>query len=226
MKKVILSVLTASLFVISCQKDDDPSPIPPPDPVKYMTLSAGSTWNYELVNNGTPASTTTFTLTSTSRDSTINGKSYHVLTNSSGSANEYYFIAGNDYYNFRKLPSALGGANVEYLYLKDNTAAGTNWSQTFPVTYSGITLDAVLTNTITEKGLTKIVKGITYSDVIRVTTTVAIAGVPASALTTDIQSFYAGKFGMIESINKISLDYAGVKDNTDQHTSLVTADIK
>jgi len=228
MKNVFLTVLSVSILGISCQKDDIATPVTP-TVVQYMSLTAGSTWNYELVNNAPATTTTPFTITSTSRDSAIGSRSYHVFTNSIG-GNEYYTITGHEYYNFRSLPSALGGTSVEYLYLKDNAAVGDSWNQSFPVTLSGISLNATLTNTITEKGISKTVKGIAYADVIHVTTTVVVTvgGVPlpASALITDIQSFYAGKFGLIQSVNKISLNFSGITDNTDQQTNLNSADIK
>ncbi|MEO6732172.1 MAG: hypothetical protein ABIN01_13225 [Ferruginibacter sp.] len=228
MKKVILSIVTLSIFAFSCQKND--SAAPPSSTEKYMSLTVGSTWNYELINNTAPIGTSTFTLTSSGKDSTINGKTYHVFTNSSGTANEYFNISGNDYYTFRSLPPALGTTSVEYLYLKDNAAAGTSWSQSFPITLSGVALNANLINTITQKGLTKIVKGVTYNDVIHVTTTVSATfmgiPLPASAIQTDIQSFYAGKYGMVQSINKINVNYAGITNNSDQQTNLNTANIK
>ena len=228
MKNIFLGLLALSIGGISCQKEDPSAPVTP-TVVQYMSLSAGSTWNYELVDNAPATTTTPFTITSTSRDSAIGSRSYHVFTNSIG-GNEYYNITGHEYYNFRSLPSALGGASVEYLYLKDNAAVGDSWSQAFPVTLSGIALNATLTNTITEKGISKTVKGIAYTDVIHVTTTVVVtvggAPLPASALITDIQSYYAGKFGMIQSTNKINLNFSGISDNTDQLTNLNTADIK
>jgi len=226
MKKLILSLTFLSIFGISCQQDDPPTPVAI---VKYMSLSAGSTWNYELVNN-LAVTTSTYVLSSTTRDSTINGKSYHVFTNSSGSANEYHNITGNDYYNFRNLPGALGGSSVENIYLKDNAAVGATWSQTYPVTVSGVALNTIITNTITEKGISKTVKGTVYNDVIHVTTaiTVTIGAIPlpASALTTNIHFYYAPKFGLIQSSNVINLNYAGIIDNTNQQTSLVSANIK
>jgi len=226
MKNKILSFLALAITAISCEKNDNPTPPPVPD--KYMSYTAGSTWNYELVNNVT-STTSTFTLTSTSRDSTSSGKSYHVFTNSSG-ANEYYNLTGNDYYNFRTLSAALGGSSIETNYLKDNAAVGATWAQSFPVVASGFALNITLTGTITEKGISKTVKGTTYNDVIHVTTvmTISVGGVPlpAAALVTDIQSFYSPKFGMIQTVNKINLNYAGIVDRTDQLTSLISATIK
>ena len=225
MKKIILTILTATLIGISCKKKDDPDPLPTN---KFMSLTAGSSWNYELVNNLIP-STATFTLTSTSRDSMINGKAYHVFTNSR-SANEYYNITGNDYLNFRSLPAAIGGSFVEYIYLKDNAAAGASWTQSFAVSANGIPISATLNNTITAKGITKVVKGITYNNVYHVTTALSVSAsgfpIPASGLSTNIQTFYAERFGIIQSINKISLNYLGFTDNTDQQTNLISADIK
>ncbi len=227
MKNIILIILTILITEISCQKSYPPDP--PAAIFKYMSLTPGSIWNYELTDNRLAAASL-FTITSTGKDSSINGRSYHVFTNSSGSANEYYNITGNDYYNFRSLPSALGGANVENIYLKDNAAVGSNWSQSYPITVSGFALNATLTNTITEKGISKTVKGISYNDVIHVTTTVAVtvSGIPlpSGALTTDIQTYYAGKFGMVQSINIINLNFSGITDSTNQQTNLVSANIK
>ena len=225
MNNKFFSALAISiLFLTSCQKDDAPAPVA----VKFMSTTSGSLWNYEVIDN-VAVTTTPFMLTSTSKDSTINARSYHVFSHA-GSANEYYNITGSDYYNFRSLPAGFGGSSVEYLYLKDNAAVGTNWSQTYPVTASGIPLNAILTNTITEKGLTKVVKGISYSDVIHITTTVSvtISGIPlpASAIITNIHSYYAGKVGLIQSLNKINFNYGGITDNTDQQTNLNTSVIK
>ncbi|HMK04242.1 MAG TPA: hypothetical protein VK489_08625, partial [Ferruginibacter sp.] len=127
MKKITFYCLSACILVLSCGKDDDPAPV---TGETYMKLTAGSTWNYEVINNTTP-STTLYTLTSTNRDSTVTGRSYHVFTNSSTGGSEYYNITGNDYYTFQSLPAALGGSKAENLYLKDNVGVGTSWVQIY-----------------------------------------------------------------------------------------------
>jgi hypothetical protein len=126
MKKTILACFSIVMLAVSCKKDD-PAPAPVPD--KFLTVSNGSTWNYRVTDN-TTSTTTNYTLTSTNRDTTINGKSYHVFTNSDGNTSEYYNVTGNDYFQFSSLSAQLDA--LELLYLKDNLAVGNTWSQSVP----------------------------------------------------------------------------------------------
>ena len=226
MKKIIFTLFTISAAVMSCKKD---TATPVADVVKYMSYNANSTWNYEVINSLT-ATTTNYTLTSTSRDSTVNNKAYHVFTNSSGSANEYYNLAGNDYYKFQNLPANLSGNPIENIYLKDNVAVNFSWSQPYNVTASGVPLTITTVNTIVEKGISKTVNNIAYTDVIHVTSTLSVSAfgipLPAGAVTTDVQTYYAKKYGMIQSKNKININYSGIVSNTDEQTNLKSSDIK
>lgn len=186
-----------------------------------MDFTAGGASKYQSTNNLT-AAVTTYTVTSTNRDTTINSKTYHIFTNSSGTPNEYYNITGNDYYTFRSLGAALANLTVESIYLKDNAAVGTSWSQVINLPVSGVpggTVPATITNTIAEKGINRTVNSIAYTDVIHVTTTIAVQGLPAGSLTTDIQSYYARKAGLIESKNKLNAPLLTV--NVDQSTTLL-----
>jgi hypothetical protein len=226
MKKIIVAFLAISAAITSCKKETS---VPVPDAIQYMSYTANSTWDYEVVDNVT-ATTVNYTITSTNRDSTINGKTYHVFTNSSGSANKYYNITGNDYYNFQSLPASLGGNAVENIYLKDNVAVNNTWNQSYTISASGIPLTVNIVNTIAEKGISKTVNSIVYNDVIHVTSSLSVSAfgtpLPAGAIITDIQSYYAKKYGMIQSKYKISINYSGIVDNTDQQTNLKLADIK
>ena len=228
MRKIILALFTILVAVMSCKKETSTS-IPKLESVKYMSYTANSTWNYEVINN-IIASTSNYTLTSTSRDSTVNGKAYHVFTNSSGNANEYYYLDGNDYYRFQNLPASLSGNPIENIYLKDNAAVNASWNQTYNVTASGIPLTITIVNVITEKGISKTVNSIVYTDVIHVTSTItaSVLGtpLPARAIITDIQVYYSKKYGMIQSKNKIDINYSGVVSNTDELTNLKSSDIK
>lgn len=223
MKRNYFILILGSIFIFSCKKSGTDAPAAE----KFMSYSAGSTWNYQQVNNTPPVSTSLYTMTSTNRDSTINSKTYHVFTNSSTGASEYYNNTGADYFTFQKLPDALGGTKVENLYLKDNIAVGTSWAQPYTITLPGfpIPFAVTITNTIKEKGISKTVNGTSYTDVIHVETTIAVAGIPASAITTDIQSYYAAKKGLIQSKNVIHINYLGFVSDSDVQINLLSSTI-
>lgn len=221
MKKVIFAGIIVAASAISCQKDSNPDPNPPA--VTYMSFTAGQARNY-MVTDNTTSTSDNYTLTSTDRDSTVNGKSYHVFTNSTG-PNEYYNITGNDYFQFAALPDVLGGTNEEMLYLKTNAAVGTNWTKQINVPVSGLPLPLVvtLTNRIDQTGITKVVNGTSYSNVIKVKTDVSVAGVPSGAVTSDIESYYALKYGLIENHYVIGINYMGFVENVDTQNKLMSA---
>jgi hypothetical protein len=222
MKRNYFLLIFGSIFIFSCSKSSTEAPAAAE---KFMSYSAGSTWNYQQVNNTPPTSTSLYTVTSTNRDSTINGKTYHVFTNSSTGASEYYNNTGGDYYTFQKLPDALGGTKVENLYLKDNAAVNTSWVQTYNIVFSGLPLTVTTTNKIKETGISKTVNGTTYTGVIHVETTISVSGIPSSALTTDIQSYYATKKGLIQNSNIVHLNYLGVVNDSDVQINLLSSTI-
>ena len=225
MKRIITVLFIISASIISCKKEVSAPVI---SSGTYMSFTPNSTWNYDLTDNVT-AATVNYTVTSTSKDTLANGKTYHVFTNSTG-INEYYNVTGNEYYVFQNLPTLLGGTAVQNLYLKDNVDINTSWNQTYSITVSSLPLTIVLTNTVTEKGINKTINTTNYTNVIHVTTTISLSvlgmPLPAGALTTDIQTYYAKTYGMIQTKNKISLNYNGVVNNTDQLTNLKVAIIK
>jgi len=67
------------------------------------------------------------------------------------------------------------------------------------------------------------VNSITYNNVIKVETSVSVAGVPASAVTSDIDSYYAPKYGLIENHYVIGINYMGVVENVDTQVKLMSA---
>jgi len=213
-------------FTVSCKKSD-PTPTPTPTADKFMSLTAGSTWDFKVTNNpSTTPVVTNYTLTASSQDSTANSKVYKVFT-SPGRPNEYYNITGNDYYTYRALPASLGGGSIEVLYLKDNLATNGTWSQTTPISVSGFTLTLTLNNKIAQKGISKTVNGITYNNVVDVETTLSVTGIPfAYTLTSDIHYYYAPKVGQIENKSKIDLTVTGFPPNNfDQKTELQSSNI-
>lgn len=223
MKKLLFGSAILSLFLFSCSKDDStPSPAE-----KYMSITAGSTWNYSVTDLITAANSYTYTQTSTNRDTTAGGKTYHVFTNSSG-GNDYYSITGNDYYTLQTLPLGVTDTILENLYLKDNVATGNSWSQTYSLNF-GIPVDVTVTNKINASGLSKTVGSTAYSNVIDVVTTIsapAILAIPGSSLTTDIHSYYAPKVGMIQTDAKVDIVVTGLIDqHVNTQTKLTSATI-
>jgi len=222
MKNRVYGVLLLAVsLVVSCKKSD-PTPTPAE---KFMSFSAGSTWNYRQTDNST-ATAQTYTLTATGNDTVANGRTYKIFSNSGG-PNQYYNITGNDYYTFWKLPDALGGSSVEVLYLKDNYKVGESWTQSAPVNVSGFTLTLTLTSKIAQKGISKTVNVVTYNNVTDVETTLAVAGIPIPyTLTTDIHNYYAPKVGEIENKLKLNLTVTGFPPNSfDQKLELLSATI-
>lgn len=220
MKKSSILSLLACFYMFSCSKSDGGGST---TVSAYMNLKAGSIWNYQNVNNIPPGSTASYTLTSTNRDSTVDGNSYHVFTNSANASSEYYRINGNDHYTFQSLPAELGGAKVENLYLKAAASVGTSWSQVYNITYNGLPLAVTITHTIAEKGLSRTVFGQAYTDVVRVSSIISVGGIPPAGLKTDIQYYYAPNVGLIENTTKIDLNYFTFMSKTDNTITLKAA---
>jgi hypothetical protein len=229
MKKTLFwCIIALPFFTTSCKKDGG-TPAPA---VKFMSLTTGSIWNYKLTNNpSTTPLVSNYSVTASNRDTTINSKTYKVFTSTAATGNEYYNITGSDYYTFRKLPASLGGNSIEVLYLKDNLNTNETWTQSVPlsVTVSGFPLNLILTfnNKIAQKGITKIVNGITYNDAVDVETTLSITGIPvAYTLVTDIHYYYAPKVGQVENKTKIDFTVTGTPTtNFEQKTELESATI-
>lgn len=223
-KLFILSAVT--LFFSACGKKDNPAPAVTADS-SYINTTAGSTWNYQQIDSsGATPSTTTYSLTSTSQDSTINGRKYHVYNYSNG-GNNYMVQSGNDYYQYDSIPFS-GGIRVERLYLKDNLNVGDTWTDNFNFTVPSIPLPIVITatNKIVEKGISRSVSGSNYSNVIHVSTSLSAAGIPSSGFNATINSYYAPKYGLIESGTMLSVNYLTLSESVNIHTNLVGATLK
>ena len=190
---------------------------------KYMTLSAGSSWNYQQTNAGT---TTNYTITSTTRDSLILGKSYHVFTNSNG-PNQYFNITGNDYYQYDSIKLAGAAQSIDRLYLKEDALVNAGWTQSISFVLPGIPLPGgvplTISNTVTEKGVSRTVNSIVYSDVIHIQTTLTSTLIPAASLTTSINTYYARKYGLIENTTIITLNFMGFNNNINTTTKLISS---
>ena len=221
--KTFLFLVAATLVFSACKKSDSGTTVAAG---AYLNTTSGSSWSYQqtdLTNTNGPSN---YTVTSTSNDTTINSRKYHVYNYSYGGS-QYLGVTGNDYYQYDSIPVS-GGINIERLYLKDNAAVGTSWKQDFSLTVPGfpIAVPLTVTNKIVEKGLTRSENGTSYSDVIHVSTTLSSALIPASAFTSSIDSYYAPKYGLIENTSNIQLNYSGLVENVNVKTTLMSSNLK
>ena len=225
MKKNILYLLIAIIAFGSCEKKDNPEPNPPAEDT-YINATAGSTWKYHETNSSSgTAQESEYTVTSSSKDTTINSRSYHIYNYSYGGS-QYLNISGHEYYQYDSISGGLGQI-FERLYLKDNVVVGTNWTQNISVSVPGLpfSVPVTITNTIAEKGIAKTVNGNNYTDVIHVSTSITSTSIP-TGLTSDIHSYYAKKYGLIESSAIVSLNFLGVVQNINVVTKLNSATLK
>jgi hypothetical protein len=225
MKKNILYLFIAIIAFGSCKKNDNPEPNPPAEDT-YINAAAGSSWNYHETNSSSGTTQESeYTVTSSSKDTTINSRNYHVYNYSYGGS-QYLNISGHEYYQYDSISGGLGQI-FERLYLKDNVAVGTNWTQNITVSVPGLpfSVPVLITNTIAEKGIAKTVNGNNYTDVIHVSTSITSTLIP-TGLTSDIHAYYAKKYGLIESSAIVSLNLLGVVQNINVATKLNSATLK
>ncbi|MDP4283738.1 MAG: hypothetical protein Q8891_04905 [Bacteroidota bacterium] len=224
MKPNILFLCCSIIVFAGCSKSKNNINTTPAQET-YLNTTSGSTWTYhEIDSSGATPSNSDFTVTSTSEDTTISTKSYHIYHYSYGS-NEYLNITGNSYYHFDSIPGVLGEI-FERLYLKDDAAIGANWKQNISVTVSSIPIPLTISNTIAEKGISRTVNGGNYTGVIHVITSISSTAIPSAFLTSNIDSYYAPKYGLIENTTKIHLNYLGVTQNVNIETKLQSSVLK
>lgn len=233
MKTGIFLFFISALFFASCSKSNstivqNKSPQP-----TYLDTTSGSTWTYnKLDSSGTTPTNTTYTVTATSNDTSITysgvALNYHVYSYSYGGS-EYLNITGHNYYEFDSIPGTLGDI-FSRLYLEDNAAVGANWSQNLSVTIEvlGIpyTIPFTVTNTVVGTGLSMTVNSINYANVIHVSTSISSGLIPATALTSSIDSYYAQNYGLIQSAYLVNLNYQGVTENVNTRTQLISSALK
>jgi hypothetical protein len=212
--KKLLMVATASLFLFGkCNKDSDTAP------TSFLVLTAGSNFTYTNTQAGV---STTNKLTVTSKDTSINSKTYKVLSNSGG-ANNYWCQSGSDYYRFG-VYQGLTTTGVEELYMKEADVNAT-WTNVVPVTFNGTNQNVNASYKISEKEITKTVAGKVYTGVTRVTLTLSVSpfGSPFPLGGGDL--FYARGIGMINYNLTVGNTNLGIATNA-QNTDLIAYEIK
>jgi hypothetical protein len=225
MKTSLFIFCCTTIILASCQKSNIDNTVFTQNP--YLNTKSGSTWNYHEINSssGTPVNSD-YTITSSSKDTTINSKSYHVYNYSYGGS-QYLNITGHSYYQFDSIPGGLGQI-FEQLYLKDDALVGVSWKQDLSITLPGIPISVpfTVTNTIVEKGISRIVNGINYTNVIHVSVAISSSLIPSASLTSAINSYYSPNYGLIENTSQVQLNYPGVSQTVNIETKLTSANLK
>lgn len=194
MKNYLTALLLMPLLAADCNKDNGPD-----TPAEnYLPGGASSTWTYDT-RNSTAGTSGSYTLTRTSLDTMVSGRAYRVYNNNNGPS-FYYSVAGNDYYQYANFPGT--NQQIELLYLKAGAAVGTSWQQNITLNIPGIgTINTSLTNRIEEKAISYTVGTRSFTDVVRVKTTIGTINIPGVPLpitpVSDINTYYANGVGRI-----------------------------
>ncbi len=223
MNKLILFLALASL-ITSCKKDKS-SDNNPPGNVVYVNTASGSVWSYHEINtSGGTSQESEYTVTSTPRDTTIEGKSFHIYAYSYGGF-QYLNKTNTDYYQFDSIPGLSN--SIVRLYLKGNAKAGTTWDQniSIPVPNFPANVPVKISNKIVDIG-SRTVNGTLYNNVIHVQTTLSSSLIPVDKLKSDINAYYAENYGLIESSVLVDLDYMGFTEKVDVKINLTSASLK
>lgn len=222
MNKLIPFLVFAILFT-SCKKDK--SNDNNPDDSVYINTVSGSLWTYHEVNSSGGASQESdYTVTSTSRDTTIEGKSFHIYAYSYGGF-QYLSKSNSDYFQYDSIPG-LSNAIVR-LYLKSNAKVGNTWDQnvSIPVPNFPANVPVKISNKVLDIG-SRTVNGTLYNNVVHVQTSLSSTLIPSDNLKSDINAYYAENYGLIESSVVINLDYLGITEDVDVTIKLTTANLK
>lgn len=184
-----------SLLFFACSKDKSYEPDQDHPALKdssFQPVSAGSTWHYLDTLQGD------FTLTSTERDTIMDGVNYHIFQSKPDTATtttSIYFGKQQTSYFGRGLVSQLQDINL--LYLKDTTVNST-WSQTIQVAVPVLgSVTATITSQLVAVNTTRTVEGKSYQNVSQVTFKIGIQN--PLPITYAQGSWYAARgVGLIE----------------------------
>ncbi len=230
MKKIIISALFIASMATSCKKDDPGTGTPTIS--KFITTTPGTTWTYQTTDNST-SEVSTYTRTSSDRDTTISNKVYHIFINTdiNDTTEAYYNNTGNDYYQFSTLAAALDPIDLNYL--NDAKIVGETWNQvvTAPVPNSPIPLSLTIriNYSVVEKGSSLVVNGKTYTNVTKVKSDITIDPIPfvTVSTTSNIYNYYAPKYGLIKSDFNLIASLSGAEViNTNTTDILMSSSIQ
>lgn len=218
-------LLSLPLFLlVACSKNSENTP--PSQKSNYQNMTPGSSWVYHQSNLSSGTSQETdFTLTSSTSDTMINSRKYHIYNYSFGGS-QSLAQDGINYYRFDTLPAQSGG-NIELLYLKNNVKAGDSWVQNITVSIPQLPMPVpiTVTNTVLDIG-NRTVGTNSYNKVIHVKTILSTTLIPSTNFVNNIDSYYAPDFGLIENTTIMKINYLGFVQDINMKTTLTSANLK
>lgn len=171
----------------------------------YFPTTIGSNWTFSLIGGTTADSVQNLVI---NYSPTISGNSYSTITTdlvppSGIPDSSYYRKPGGDYYQYINYSYFIPFDQTvvgEFVFLKDNVAAGTTWqSPNISGTVAGVPLSGYIKTTLVEKAVPVTIGTFNFPDVIKVKYEFFIAGSP-TVLETDTRWF-------ARNIGEIHFDY-------------------
>jgi hypothetical protein len=205
MKKPLLSLFALTLLFSQSCKIDAPEietngTGPSAQSDSYLPLTTGTFWKYNNVLSGMAPDTVTIKVTG--ETTTVNGRLYHNITSTSkahgSTAGLYYY--GNHIAVLRA-NTVVAGLTLDFQFLNDTTAVGHTW--TSRPTDNGLIngVPGRLTGKVIEKGVSKIIGGHTFTDVINTQ-----IDLEYDLLGTGFQSYGTYHFFVAKGIGLIEID--------------------
>lgn len=170
--KFLTLIAITALFFTACKTDNAVTPVAEEPKLgdTYQPFTRDSKWVYYSVThipgtfNETRIETNTITMNGTPY--IFDQKEYHVAKSSSTldpNLTDVFFGLNNGVYSTRETDDA-SGQSFEMPYLNPDVASGTSWITT--VNLVGVATQMQLKTTVMEKGISRLVKGKNYENVI------------------------------------------------------------
>ena len=175
----------------------------------YFPLTAGSNWSYQFDGDANDS----ILVRAKTAQIVLGGNQYTVFEGTDSAAGGfldfgYYRKSGSNYHTYADLGTYFGmddSVNIDYIFLKDNVAAGATW-QSGNVTgaVGGIPLSVRIVFTIDQKDVPVTVNGTGYTNVIVVSEKYeADFGTGFFDITDQVgyyKSYYARDIGLIKQV--------------------------
>lgn len=175
----LLAIIAFITGIVSCQKEFEIQGLPatntsPTTPDSSSTPGnnngSNSTGNYQPLTKDSywkykdSASGTIYTQTATAVTRTIEGRNFTAFKSTNGGADTVYFSTdSHNYYMYAAVSSANSSGAFLMHYLNDTVPVGKGWEY---VAGEGNGLQATVTATVIEKGISLVVNNVNYTNVI------------------------------------------------------------